>query len=293
MEVELSEYAKNILVEVRKKPHHEQINYLLKRTSEIKDENERETVKQFIILHLQNPNSPNGKEKKYLILIHGIRTYSAWQDLVKERFKNDDIDVVPLKYGWFNMFGFLLPLFWRSSFNKILKDLRRIQSKNPGCEINLISHSFGTFLTGELLGKAQDVNVNNIILCGSILPSKFDWNDLPRSIPDNKIVNDIGTKDILPVIAKQLIYKEYGNSGAFGFGSSVVIDRHHDFGHSGFFSSEFIDKYWKPFILNDEIIESEWSHKRSTPSLFMQVLDNFWYYLIIVLFIWYLVTLIF
>jgi hypothetical protein len=49
----------------------------------------------------------------------------------------------------------------------------------------------------------------------------------------------------------------YGTSGTGGFQVPGVKDRFHDVTHSGYFSSEFVRRYWVPFIKNGTVSRSK------------------------------------
>ena len=53
------------------------------------------------------------KKRILVLLIHGIRTQAEWQGWLSHLLENAGCVVVPLKYGYFDAFSFLIPLLFR------------------------------------------------------------------------------------------------------------------------------------------------------------------------------------
>lgn len=110
----------------------------------------------------------------------------------------------------------------------------------------------------KLLRERAHVRVWRIILCGAVVKQNFEWEQVRDRFgdPDKKtgfIVNDCGNRDIWPVIGKFAGWR-YGNAGTDGFGGTYVVDRFHDGGHSLFFDRAFVEKYWRPFIIDGHVV---------------------------------------
>jgi len=251
----------------------EKIAILKGALSAIDDPKEKERVEILLLDVLINSDLAS---EKILILIHGIRTHAVWQDKIKNEFK-DDPDVIPYPIGYgdfFHIISFAMAYFTqRKQQKKILQEIRSIKNQHPLGEYIVIAHSFGTYLLSRILKTNPDIVFNGLILCGSIVRTDFAWDNL-ANLPKNKIINDVGTKDIQPVLAK-LLSRRYGTSGSFGFKTNKIEDRYHNFGHSDFFDQAFIRKFWRPYIANDYIIEnSDWSADRETPSWLISMLPK-------------------
>ena len=210
-----------------------------------------------------------------MLLIHGIRTYAKWQSLTEKVIKDNDSSVYvhPIKYERHDLLRFL---FWYRSgpIERVLRELRGVRADNQGAAISAVAHSFGTYILMSILHNEPDVNLHRVILCGSVIPRNFYWQNLAR-FPSGGIINEVGTRDYLPVMAK-LFSKGYGSSGTFGFGSTKVKDRHHDLGHSDFFNESFINKYWISFILGGVIIDSKWGSDRPDEPWWIAFMDTPW-----------------
>lgn len=217
------------------------------------------------------PPSP----KKIVVLIHGIRTFASWQGVVEKALEDQkNIEVVKIKYFYFDLIRFLSPIITREKpIERVLRELRDIRSRNQTAELIVIAHSFGSYIINNILQKDRSITISRLILCGSIVKEDFDWGSLPN-IPDI-IVNDVGLKDKLPLLAK-LASWGYGISGSYGFGTYFVKDRYHDLGHSDFFNKEngIINKYWMPFLLNGQIVKTELDSEQPTPNGILALLSS-------------------
>ena len=127
---------------------------------------------------------------------------------------------------------------------------------NPDIEhVSVIAHSFGTYVIGAILKSDTKMTLHRLILCGSVLPDKYDWlvhssqidKLADKDLKLQRIVNDCGWRDIWPVFAESITWG-YGSAGRFGFQTQNVANRYHPIGHSDFFNAEFIRKYWVPLI---------------------------------------------
>jgi pimeloyl-ACP methyl ester carboxylesterase len=135
----------------------------------------------------------------------------------------------------------------------------------------MIAHSFGTYVVGKILQRHFDLHVHRLILCGSVLPQNFPWNQLQGRFDDDKVVNECGKADIWPVLAKSLSWG-YGASGTHGFGAVLVKDRYHAGGHDQYFDLDFVDKFWAPFIHRGEYQGTDFELKMPTTPWWMSLL---------------------
>ncbi|HTD15652.1 MAG TPA: toll/interleukin-1 receptor domain-containing protein [Chthoniobacterales bacterium] len=196
--------------------------------------------------------------KEVILLIHGIRDFAEWEDLVSPILAEglSNTEIIPLRYGRFDAFRFWFPFWTRSApVNNLLPKIRDARTLNPRAKLSVIAHSFGTYAIGKIVSENPDIRLYRLILCGAILPSDFRWDKIPHSV-DTKIINDCGRKDIWPVLAQSTTFG-YGTSGRFGFGDARTITRFHDFGHGGFFDKKFVSEFWLPWFQNGQFVRSE------------------------------------
>lgn len=155
-------------------------------------------------LNLKEAASGPEPHRQVILLIHGIRTYAEWQPVTLRVLEEiPQTLVVPLKYEWFDAVRFWLPfLIGPKSLKKnIHRKIRDAFAEYRGVPISVIAHSFGTHAIGELLKNDPSFRIQRLVLCGSILPRSFRW-DLYRSKVETEVINDRGSRDIWPVLAK-------------------------------------------------------------------------------------------
>ncbi|WP_077145254.1 TIGR02594 family protein [Sphingopyxis sp. KK2] len=193
--------------------------------------------------------------KHIILLVHGIRTHASWYERAEQVFAQlDNVEIRPIKYGRFDLFRFLVPGPWRrtpvdKSEDRILPIIDRSRAEQG--QVSVIAHSNGTNVVATLLKESHLFRIDNLILCGSVVDSDFDWEGVSHKV-GGTIINDYGVRDIWPAVAKAFTWG-YGYSGTNGFGSPVR-DRLHDAGHSDYFTKEFMEKYWISFFRDGTIV---------------------------------------
>lgn len=210
-----------------------------------------------------------------VVLVHGIQTDGAWQKLVQAEFRVvPKLNVVCVGYEFYNALQLFGPK--RSGpINKVTREIRDIQSREPNASLMVIAHSFGSYIISKLLVESPDIKFQRIILCGSIVPRDFRWDVHARELGTNSIVNDVGTKDVWPIVATTISFG-YGASGRLGFQTGRVSDRYFPLDHSGFFKASHIKKFWLPFIKDGNIAQSKWDTKKPKTSNVLNLLSNVW-----------------
>lgn len=259
-------------------PKENRLQHIQQRLSVIEDLEKRKEIEN-IFLFLQSSGMLNTNVRPVLVaMIHGIRTRAEWHDNLKELIElQSDAIVKPINYDYFDAVSFWLPLITicRSlKVRHITKEMRLLRRDYPNHQIVIVAHSFGTYLTAKFLKKNIDFNIDRILLCGSIVPANFNWNGLPNFPTNGCAINDIGTKDIWPILAKTSTFG-YGDSGTFGFNTHTMEDRYHETDHSGFFTEDLFNKYWLPFILESKIVKSPSTVNRKQKSYLLTILSLF------------------
>lgn len=194
-----------------------------------------------------------------VVLLHGIRTSGAWQSRVKHIFEMETkATVIPVKYGYFDIFRFLIPSesIRGGPVAKVRRELQQVLKDHPGRKVIVFAHSFGTYVISRILSEEGDIHIDRLVLCGGVVDPKFDWLRFGKQVNGyisggDRIINECGTLDIWPVLAQSLTFG-FGASGTFGMGTGGVRDRYHPLRHSGFFEEEFIRRYWLPVLRDEE-----------------------------------------
>jgi len=159
-------------------------------------------------------------------VIHGIRTEAAWAELVKSILEAETGAIVePIRYGYLDVVRFLFPVGTRGAvIREVHEKLQAIQLYNRGCDLSVVAHSFGTYIIARLLKQDRFLRLSRVVFCGSIVRRRYPWVDVAHKIAASKVLNDCGTQDIWPPIARAVTYG-YGPTGTFGFGDPKVRDR--------------------------------------------------------------------
>ena len=205
-------------------------------------------------------------DSKILVLIHGIRTDGAWQREVQQQFQGvANLQVHDLGYDVVTGMQLAGP-FRSGPVNKIVRDIRRLKDEEPLARISVIAHSFGTYIVSRILEDHPDISFEKIVLSGSLVKRNYPWDRNARGMRKSSIVNDVGVRDIWPLIASCSTWG-YGSTGRVGFKNATVTDRYFDYGHSDFFENNgaHIKKYWRPIFEFDEVVPSNWEQKSERP----------------------------
>lgn len=213
------------------------------------------------------------KPEHFVVLIHGIRTHANWAEMVGGvLLQHAGARPIPLKYGFFDLLKFLCPIRTRRApVLRLLRELRDLRTLHRNARISAVAHSFGTFALMEAL-KEPDIHLHRVIFCGCIVKDTFRRAYFTAQLAPDDMLNDCGTHDILPVLAKAVTWG-YGATGTFGFGTVGVRDRYSEFGHSGCFQAEFVEKYWAPFIRDGTIAGTQSELTRKTPPYWISILS--------------------
>ncbi|WP_339888570.1 hypothetical protein [Rhodopirellula europaea] len=209
-----------------------------------------------------------------VVLIHGIRTHANWQPMVGRVLREiDGVKVVPIKFGYLDIVRFWIPIVTRSAaINDVRREIQNAKFANEGAAISVVAHSFGSYAISQILADQTDLKLKRLVLCGCIIPRSFRWETVSHRV-ETDVINDYGTRDVLPVLAKSLSWG-YGDTGRHGFGRGAsVIDRAHDYGHSDFFNEDFVRKYWKPWFTDSPYVESAWAESAPVSPWWLSVLS--------------------
>lgn len=193
-----------------------------------------------------------------VILVHGIHTNGSWQQDVQEQMEGVPCLRVQ-ELGYELVTGPHFAMFSRAGpIKKVVRDIRTIKREEPLVKVSVIAHSFGTYIISKVLEENPDIQFHKIITCGSVVRRDYDWSKHAPHARRGDIVNDVGVRDLWPVIANCMTFG-YGASGNQGFRNASVTDRFFNYGHSDFFElkNDHIRKYWRPIFESGTIQKSE------------------------------------
>lgn len=206
---------------------------------------------------------PPAAKRKVTVLIHGIRSEGPWGERVARIIDSGDTHASVIRYGYLDVFRFLIPQLRSATINGLFKKLEPILHDKMVDRVSVVAHSFGTYAIACILLEHSYVRLHRLVLCGSIIPTEFPWDRVKGQLED-RVLNECGTRDIWPILAASMTVG-FGPSGTFGFGTWNVRDRFHRFRHSDFFETEFVKRAWLPFLTHGEVVEAEDDWTRRAP----------------------------
>lgn len=204
------------------------------------------------------------RKRPLVVLVHGIRTGARWFRRIKPVLeKGGDCIVEPAGFGFLDIFSFAIPGLRGWAVNTVRWKINHAIHVHGDRPLIIVAHSFGTFCVTRVLKDNPQIKPVRMLFCGGIVAQGFRWDSLKQST-GMKIVNECGSRDVWPLLAHSGTYG-YGKSGAMGFQTAGIEDRFHDLGHSDFFTSEFVEKFWVPFVKDGEVVASAYENEMPEP----------------------------
>lgn len=186
-----------------------------------------------------------------VISLHGIRTRGAWQKSLTHVLNEAGFVHRPLEFGFFRAVSLINPWARSQKVEWFRDEYSYIKETSRG-PVSIIAHSFGSYLVATAMSTYREIEFERIILCGSIVPVRFDWDALIlKRGQANEVLNQYGKRDIW-VRAAQWAIADAGPSGYDGFrrtaGGKVQQQRFKSYSHSQYFHSLNFRKNWIPFL---------------------------------------------
>ncbi len=168
------------------------------------------------------------RPREIVLLIHGINTFAYWQPMVQKVLQEiPNLEVRVPSYGYFDVLRFWCPFYTRQqAIDEVLLEVQKAQNSlrgDAGSRLSVIAHSHGTYVITQILNQHLNVHLHRLILCGSIVRRRFRWDAVSARI-GTPVINDYGTRDVWPVLAKCLTWG-FGDTGRHKFGKAEVCDR--------------------------------------------------------------------
>jgi tetratricopeptide (TPR) repeat protein len=216
------------------------------------------------------PEENRNPETHFVLTVHGIRTHGQWQERLGALLQKEapSAQVLHFKYGVFSSLAYAFPLLRMINVWRFRRHLEQLAGTHPGARIDIVAHSFGTFIVGHSLAKISPnvgLRVNTLVLAGSVLKVWFPWDELIKKGVVRRLVNECGTEDNI-LLLTQLAVLFTGMAGRIGF-SGLLDDsfknRFYEFGHGGYFKpfgeagpdpdqvDGFMRKQWVPLLTTD------------------------------------------
>ncbi|MBI5270045.1 MAG: hypothetical protein HY856_10260 [Burkholderiales bacterium] len=194
----------------------------------------------------------------HVLTVHGIRTFGQWQtrlqSLVGRRL--DSVGFSAYKYGYFSSLAFFVPWLREREVQRLYGHLEHLWDAEHGQKFAIVAHSFGTYLVARALRRfavaGEKHPVFLLILCGSVLPERFDWRSFFANAKYTPtVVNECADRDFVLWLSKAFVVGTgmAGKGGFHGFTGDSLVNRFHQGGHSCYFYGDsFMEKYWVPLL---------------------------------------------
>jgi pimeloyl-ACP methyl ester carboxylesterase len=217
-----------------------------------------------------------------VISVHGIRTHGLWQKILSEVLSDEQIPTRSFDYGYFNSFQFVTPsarrkkiTAFRDWYGALMKE-KRLRHDNPRKRPSVIAHSFGTYIVGYCMQMFPEVCFDKVILCGSILPTDFNWATIFSRGQVNHVRNEKGWKDFW-VGSAHHVSRTMGPSGKTGFDvlpANWLEQVSYEYGHDGNFYRQHMQANWIPYLRRPPIdLTIRHGHEFNDLAVFEQTLN--------------------
>lgn len=214
------------------------------------------------------PDSPGPENvgcRKLVVIVHGIRDQGTWMDMLEAELRTlPGIQVQITDFDYYDAFCFMCGIRTAKIIDEVRDKILVAEDEFHPKEIDIIAHSFGTYVVTEILRKTSILRVNRLIFCGAVVSRSFQYNLLPHA---PKVINECGGRDIWPIVAQGFRFiaaGPYGAAGVFGLRQAKVTNRYHDFGHSAYLTQSFVRKFWLPYVNDETWVESPYQTLRRT-----------------------------
>lgn len=191
--------------------------------------------------------------KKVVLTLHGVESRGEWQKELAPLLCTNGLTPYLLDYGHVPSWRILVAWIRTGKVKWLLEEIEKVRTIEGVDRPSIIAHSFGTYILARALDKYEQIRLDSVILCGSIVDPKFDWKRLYDRGQFNTLRNESGGKDLWAGLVKRLrwIISDVGPSGVEGFKQKEVWLHEKHFpnhGHSNFFDAGHARRFWIPFL---------------------------------------------
>lgn len=178
-------------------------------------------------------------KKTVIVTIHGIMTDVKDKDDWQERFdrwlhlkygdemQNEELVHRPFSLGWINPIRAHLTtvLYWlrldhyprRWSIDKFRKFLEETQSQYPDHNIHIVAHSFGTWVTHEVLRMAPNIRVQSLNFFGAVISAHIRRNCIDELVETGQLKACFNWCSHNDIVVRHIAIPPFGHLGYWGF----------------------------------------------------------------------------
>ena len=197
-----------------------------------------------------------------VFLLHGKGTFGSWVQKFKTKLEAHGFYVESASFDFVHQGNFLTPgqFFLNKKVRQVSEEFAGFCERVGARKKFAIAHSYGSFLMGRALEDKPSCLEGGLIFCGSIATREMQPALSAATGDSRRIVNDVGVSDRWPAVATGWLVP-YGQVGYEGFKRAGINDRFHaGIGHQGFFTEDFVEKYWVSFLSQGEIVQGSAEH---------------------------------
>ncbi|WP_421242121.1 hypothetical protein [Aeromonas enteropelogenes] len=217
------------------------------------------------------------------LTVHGIRTRGVWQQKLQKEIESkvDTVKFESYKYGYFTILSFCIPFLRHVQISrfKIILEQTLLREEKEGRTLYIFCHSFGTYIVvksiSKIISEHKSINIDRIILAGSVLPSTYDFSKILSSSNIN-IINECGNQDNVLLLSEALVPNTgmAGRVGFYGMNNDRFVNRFFKGGHSHYFDEKtrFIEKNWLTLFTDQNDIPV--IDQRNDPSIISRSLEK-------------------
>lgn len=170
----------------------------------------------------------NNKTERVIVLAHGVRSTAKGMINVRngiyedEDFSYPETAVSMFNYRYFPAVISGMPFITyfrniRDTFADYFADYLKLKGEEYGsCCIDVIAHSFGSFLLCKALRNHPGVRVRKVILLGSVVDIDFNWPGFVDGRNVEEVYNFVGERDWVQWFSGMAL-TGMGTSGINGF----------------------------------------------------------------------------
>ncbi len=201
------------------------------------------------------PDHQQAAAMRPVVALHGIRTQAAWQRAFSEVAGRGGLSarVDRWNFGYFSVLRFLIPgarlakvRWFRATYQQ---EFRESTPAAAGETPSIVAHSFGTYILGNAPMRYPYLRFDKVLLCGSILPREFPWDQIVERGQVQALRNEYGSHDIW-TRAVAWVVPGTGPSGLAGFTATHprIEQEPFAFEHSEYFDRGHMANRWLPFL---------------------------------------------
>lgn len=192
-----------------------------------------------------------------VVTVHGIQTFAPWAEELRNLLEATEVRplVLRYRYGIFSALAFANPSSRKKRVRLFATELKKWRDRYSSSVFNIVAHSFGTWVVGHALLEDDTLQVDTVILSGSVLELDFPWHELLSAKRVKRVVNECGSRD-LPLLASHFLGSGTSMAGLLGFRGMIgsgLINRFYVGGHSLYFKRPgFMAARWVPLLTTND-----------------------------------------